>query len=62
MALLISIAGLIPGCATGGDYCAVASAIRPSVHDTLTTGTKQQILTHNTVGARLCGWKAGSNS
>ena len=47
------------GCATAGsgDFCAVASPIRPIVKDVLTDGTVRQILAHDETGAKLCGWK-----
>jgi hypothetical protein len=49
---------LIAGCATtSGDFCDVASAIRPSVDDSVTDGTKRQIIAHNEFGAKVCGWK-----
>jgi hypothetical protein len=49
---------LLGGCATTtGDFCDVASAIRPSKHDGMTEGTQKQVLAHNTYGARYCGWK-----
>lgn len=57
---MLALAGvsLMAGCATtSGDFCDVASAIRPSVHDVLTDGTTEQILKHNRYGARACGWK-----
>lgn len=50
----------IAGCATTtapGDFCLVAKPIRPSVDDTVTDGTKRQIVAHNTYGARSCGWR-----
>lgn len=49
---------LTVGCATvpSGDFCSVASPIRPSVKDVLTDGTAAQILTHDKTGAKLCGW------
>lgn len=52
------IAVSVSGCATEpvGDFCGVASAIRPSRADVLTDGTKRQILAHNEYGAATCGW------
>jgi len=56
----LTLAGMISlaGCATSsGDFCAVASPIRPSVNDVLTDGTQAQILKLNRFGASSCGWK-----
>lgn len=36
--------------------CAAFRPIYVSLDDVLTDGTAQQILAHNEVGARLCGW------
>lgn len=48
----------LSGCATSsGSYCDVARAIRPSVQDTLTPETQQQILAENEKLAALCGVK-----
>lgn len=45
------------GCgATTDSFCDVAAAIRPSPRDVLTDGTRQ-ILAHDQIGAKLCGWK-----
>lgn len=59
LGLLLLTSSLLHGCATTseGNFCDVASAIRPSVDDTLTPGTKTQILKHDTYGAAHCGWK-----
>lgn len=43
------------GCATAGSYCDVARPVRPSVEDSLTDGTKRQILAENTKLEKLCG-------
>lgn len=58
--LALVAASLTTGCAISrsGDFCDVASAIRPSVQDVLTDGTTEQILKHNRYGAIACGWKA----
>jgi len=45
------------GCATSGNYCEIARAIRPSVEDQLTPETKRQILVENEKVAKLCGIK-----
>lgn len=63
--LLISV--LITGCATsnaetklaggkGGLFCDVSDPINPSRKDSLTDGTKVQILNHNEYGKGACGW------
>lgn len=49
---------LASGCATtGGNYCDVARAIRPSVEDKLTDETKRQLLRENEKLAKICGVK-----
>lgn len=42
------------GCATSGSYCDLARAIRPSVADNLTEGTKRQILAENEKLSKIC--------
>ena len=57
---MILIASGISGCATTtapADFCLVAKPIRPSVNDTVTDGTKRQIVAHNQYGASACGWR-----
>lgn len=58
---LISIAGLSAGCgidhAHWRDECDWAEPIRLSRSDALTDGTLSQIVAHNEIGARLCGWQ-----
>jgi hypothetical protein len=39
------------------DDCDWAEPIRPSRQDLLSDGTLVQIVAHNEVGARLCGWQ-----
>ena len=39
------------------DDCDWAEPIRPSRGDVLSDGTLAQIVAHNEVGARLCGWQ-----
>lgn len=57
--LALAAISLVSGCATSGsgDFCDVSSAIRPSVTDSLSEGTTDQILKHNRYGAVACGWK-----
>lgn len=43
------------GCVTASSYCDVARPIRPIVEDSLTDGTKRQILAENTKLEELCG-------
>lgn len=38
-------------------FCANARPIRFGKLDRLTPSTAQQIIDHNNLGARLCGWK-----
>ncbi|WP_420587680.1 hypothetical protein [Marivita sp.] len=59
---LILSAGLTAGCAIDArglrDDCDWAEPIRPSRGDVLSDETLAQILAHNEVGARLCGWQS----
>jgi len=52
---------LIAGCATEPrflrDDCDWAEPIRMSRDDIMTDGTLAQIVAHNEIGARLCGWR-----
>jgi hypothetical protein len=54
-------AALTAGCAIDPtrdrDDCDWAAHIRPSRADVLSEGTLAQIVTHNEIGARLCGWR-----
>jgi hypothetical protein len=58
---LILSAGLTAGCAIDQrslwDDCDWAEPIRPSRQDVLSDNTLAQIVAHNEVGARLCGWQ-----
>ena len=58
---LILSAALTAGCAIDPrglrDDCDWAEPIRPSRQDVLSDGTLAQIVAHNEVGARLCGWQ-----
>ena len=60
IALILS-AGLTAGCAIDPtldrDACDWAAPIRHSRADVLSDGTLAQIVTHNEIGARLCGWR-----
>jgi hypothetical protein len=57
---MIFSAALTAGCATEptsqSDACDWAQPIRTSRADVLTEGTLAQIVIHNELGARLCGW------
>lgn len=59
---LILIVGLTAGCAINPrsvhDDCDWAEPIRPSRLDVLSDVTLAQIVAHNEVGARLCGWRS----
>jgi hypothetical protein len=61
LSALILSAGLTAGCGSdpGGLYeeCDWAEPIRPSRQDDLSDATLAQIVAHNEVGARLCGWR-----
>ena len=58
---LILSAVLTAGCAIDPavmyEDCDWAEPIRPSRHDVLSDATLAQIVAHNEVGARLCGWQ-----
>ena len=58
---LILSAELTAGCAIEPrglrDDCDWAEHIRPSRQDVLSDNTLAQIVAHNEVGARLCGWQ-----
>jgi hypothetical protein len=60
LTVLILSTGLIAGCGIEPrgvrDNCDWAEPIRPSRADVMSDGTLAQILAHNEVGARLCGW------
>lgn len=57
---LILSTGLTAGCGvdprTLRNDCDWAEPIRPSRQDDLSDGTLAQIVAHNEVGERLCGW------
>ena len=59
IALTLTIA-LTAGCAIepsrSRESCDWAEPIRPSREDVLTDETLAQIVAHNEVGTRLCGW------
>jgi hypothetical protein len=59
-ALSLSV-GLTAGCGTDprwiGENCDWAKPIRPSRQDVLTEDTLAQIVAHNEIGERLCGWR-----
>ena len=60
IALILS-AALTAGCAIDAardrDACDWAAPIRPSRADVLSDGTLAQIVTHNEIGVRHCGWR-----
>jgi hypothetical protein len=58
--MLTLIAVSIDGCATDPltrNDCDWVQPIKPSRRNVLTRQTKEQIVSHNEVGARLCRWK-----
>ena len=61
LTVLILSAGLTAGCGIDPPIlrndCDWAEPIRPSRQDALSDGTLAQIVAHNEVGARLCGWQ-----
>jgi len=58
---LTLVIGLTAGCAIEPrwvhDDCDWAEPIRPSRGDALTDETLAQIVAHNEIGERLCGWR-----
>lgn len=56
-ALMLSALLLAACSATGGNFCDMASPIRPSSQDQLSEGTASQVLAHNRTGAGRCGWR-----
>ena len=58
---LILSAALTAGCGIDPralrEDCDWGEPIRPSRHDVLSEGTLSQIVVHNEIGARLCGWR-----
>ena len=58
---LILTFGLTAGCAIDPsryrESCDWAEPIHPSRGDVLTDGTLAQIVAHNEIGERLCGWR-----
>ena len=58
MMMLACLAGSLAGCGISfGADCDWAEPILPSRADQLTPGTQRQILAHNEVGSKLCGWQ-----
>lgn len=58
MLLAILLSGCVDGSARGLDVCAPWKPIFVSAADQLTDGTAREIVAHNEVGERLCGWRA----
>lgn len=56
--IVMCLAVFLSGCGTTGQAlnCAGWKAIRPSRHDVLTRGTKEQILAHNEQGVAQKCW------
>lgn len=57
--MMLILAPLLASCATVGpatDACAVFEPIYVSRLDVLTDQTAREILAHNELGAKLCGW------
>lgn len=53
------IASSVTGCAVSSPppaFCAVAAPIYVSQDDQFTDKTADQVLEHNLIGQRLCGW------
>lgn len=58
--LIVILSALaLAGCATTGTPCDGWTPIRPTGSDTISMSGSLagQILSHNTHGAKLCGWK-----
>lgn len=59
---LIMVCLLLAGCTAptyAPDYCLLASPLRPNgaAWDAADQIFKQQVVTHNETGAKLCGWQ-----
>lgn len=57
LATMTCVVLLVAGCETRSNSCDWAAPLRPSTQDVLTQGTVEQIVLHNTLGERLCGWR-----
>ncbi|TCA17383.1 hypothetical protein E0H68_06305 [Rhizobium leguminosarum bv. viciae] len=57
--MLLFVMSFVAGCATTPDWCASNRALRPTAEDveTISSGMARQILEHNRMGAKACGWK-----
>jgi hypothetical protein len=56
LTILLSLQGCGPSTKEIDDWCGLDSPIMVSRHDILTPGTARQILAHNDVGSKKCGW------
>ena len=59
-AVMLLVVILLMGCASGSvgvDACGPWQPIYVGQADVLTVETGRQVLAHNEVGARLCGWR-----
>lgn len=56
---MILMSAYVSGCVSSGDFCDVSKAYRPSqkAAAAMDDQDKQFVLSHNTYGARACGWR-----
>lgn len=56
---MLATALVLGGCATTGNFCDVAKPIYPAPADVdaISDQLADGVLSHNTYGARACGWK-----
>lgn len=52
-----AVSGCVKRIDPAPSFCAVARAIYIGDEDVLSDQTARQILTHDEIGERLCGWK-----
>lgn len=58
MLLVILLSGCVGGNARGLDVCAPWKPLYVTAEDRITPETAREIVAHNEVGERLCGWRA----
>lgn len=60
MMMPLTVSFLLTGCEIkpqrGVLFCEIANPIYLSKEDKLTHESKRQVLTHNLIGERICGW------
>lgn len=56
--MIVFVTSFVSGCASTADWCASNRPLRPTTEDVevMSGGTARQILEHNRIGAKACGW------